>query len=135
MQPPDPMSDLAHAIATLAASVAPEDARIGEALAAWRRSRNATLEEAAGWASNVRACSMQRARDAALRRLMQRFPDKTGRGLARAVYQVLRRCEASAAWQHGRRPDGEIGDAFDALSNGGPLCEGYLRSVLIRLAD
>src|ERR1700730_13464722 len=65
MPQPSPMDDLAHAIATLAASGAPEDPRVGEGLDRWRRSRSATLEEAAGWASNVRATSMQRARDEA----------------------------------------------------------------------
>ena len=75
------MDDLAHAIATLAASGAPEDPRVGEGLDRWRRSRSATLEEAAGWASNVRATSMQRARDEALRRLARRFPGKRGHPL------------------------------------------------------
>jgi hypothetical protein len=137
MPPRDPMSDLAHAIETLAASGAAEDARVGEALDAWRRSRNATIEQAAGWASNLRATSMQRARDEALQRLARRFPGKKGHPLARAVYQLLHEYETTA-WPRDRdahhRPDGEAGDCFDVLVNGS-LCEGYLRTVLAQLAD
>jgi hypothetical protein len=131
------MTDIAHAIATLAASGVPGDARVGEALVKWRRSRNASLEEAAGWASNLRATSMQRARDEALRRLGRRFLGKKGHPLARAVHQVLHEYETTA-WPPDRdahhRPDGEAGDCFDVLVNGS-LCEGYLRTVLAQLAD
>jgi hypothetical protein len=131
------MADIAHAIGTLAATGAPEDARIGEALLRWSRLRNATLEQAWGAASNIRATSMQRARDVALQRLARRFPGKKGHPLARAVYQLLHGYETTA-WPRDRdahhRPDGEAGDCYDVLINGS-LCEGYLRSVLGKLAD
>jgi hypothetical protein len=134
---PSPMQDIGVAIAVLAASGNAAAARAGEALDRWRRSRNATLEEAALWASNVRATSMQRARDEALRRLARRFPGKKGHPLARAVYRLLHEYETTA-WPRDRdarhRPDGEAGDCFDVLVNGS-LCEGYLRTVLAQLAD
>ena len=132
-----PMGDLAAAIAVLAQSGDVAAARVGEALDVWRHSRTATLEEAALWASNVRATAMQRARDAALWRLARRFPGKKGHPLAREVYRLLDQYETTASphdREAHRRPDGEAGDCFDVLINGS-LCKGYLRTVLAQLAD
>jgi hypothetical protein len=137
MPPPScPMAAIGRAVRILAES-GDEVALVAEALDRWRRSRNASLEEAAGWASNVRATAMQRARDAALQRLARRFPGKKGHPLARAVYRLLHEYETTV-WSRDRdahhRPDAEAGDCYDVLINGS-LCEGYLRSVLGKLAD
>jgi hypothetical protein len=132
--PTDPMTAIGCAIEILAADGSPEAVLVGEGLKAWSRLRNATLEEAAGWASNVRATSMQRARDAALQRLGRRFLARSGRGLAETVHTAVARYrpryprDAAA----GHRPDGIAGDCFDALVNGnGKLpCVGHLRAIL-----
>jgi hypothetical protein len=135
--PPDAMAAIGRAVRILAESGDPDAVLVAEGLDRWRRSRSASLEAAAGWASNVRATSMQRARDEALRRLGRRFPGKRGHPLARAVYQLLHEYETTA-WPRDRdahhRPDAEAGDCFDVLINGS-LCEGYLRTILAQLAD
>jgi hypothetical protein len=135
MMAPDPLSDIAALIRVGAQSGDPAAIRAAEALDHWRPSRNATLEQSAGRATNVRATAMQRQRDAALMRIARRYPDQRGRTLAKTVHDVMDKCEDSTAWRNGRRPDGEAGYAFDVLANGGALCEGHLRAVLKQLTD
>jgi hypothetical protein len=132
------MADLAHAIATLAATGAPEDARVAEALDRWRRSRTITFEEALGYAPGIRGATMQRTRDAALAALARLFPGLSGRPLEKKVrlaveeYEITRWAADDAA-RH--RPDGRDGLCFDLLSSGGLPCAGHLRAILAALAD
>jgi hypothetical protein len=114
MPPPlSPMAAIGAAVRILAENGGPEAALVAEALVKWSRLRNASLEEAAGWASNVPAVSMQRARDEALRRLARRFPGRSGRGLAETVHKTVRGYETTRWWtaDHAanHRPDGLSG--------------------------
>jgi hypothetical protein len=132
------MADLAHAIATLAASGAPEDARVGEALDAWRRSRTITIVEAMGYAPGLRGTTMQRTRDMALSELARLFPGLSGRPLEKKVRLVVEEYEATrwAADDAARhRPDSIDGLCFDLLSSGALPCAGHLRALLAALAD
>jgi hypothetical protein len=128
------MSDLAHAIATLAAAGAPEDARVGEALAAWRDG-NQSLEECLGVCTGWRSGWRRAQRDQALHRLAaQYYPVLKGRELPRAVARDGSRYERSTAWpcdrKAGHRPDGRNGAIWDVLQYG----EGNLRIIFNGLA-
>jgi hypothetical protein len=136
MPSPSPMSDLAHAISTLAASGASGDARIGEALAAWRTSSQISFEEALGVGGGFRSAWWLRQRDAAIMRIAGRLPATMKcRPRAAKVTSVWAQYAASAwplDWAAGRRPDGRSGDCYDALvANGGELLsEGQIRRII-----
>ena len=132
---PDPMAAIGRAVRIIAESGDPEAALVAEALDRWRRSRSASFEEAAGWASNLRATAMQRNRDAALQRLGRQLQGRSGHTVARAVHRTVRgyettRWTADHAAHH--RPDGPDGDCYDVLFNGELPGIEHLRKVVLR---
>jgi hypothetical protein len=125
---PDPMGDIAAAVAVLSQSGNEAAVRIAEALTLWARSRTVSLERALGAGDT-------RNRNAALAALAGRLPGMSRRQTAEQVHSFVRRYETSAAWPRdrdvGHRPDGDLGLAYDILVNGGlPGVEHIRKSVL-----
>lgn len=93
-----------------------------------------SFADAAGLPARWRQSARIEDRDNRLRELaLRHFPGLSGRELATAVSQAVRRYQGSS-WprdaRSGRRPSGVTGEIFD-LSQLGPIpCGGHLRSIL-----
>lgn len=94
---------------------------------------NSTFADAAGLPSRWRQAARIDERDRRLRDLaLRHFPGLSGRELAAAVAQAVRRYQGSS-WPRdassGRRPSGLTGEIFDLLQLGEIPCGSQLRSV------
>jgi hypothetical protein len=117
----------------LLASSDPADRRIADGLLALRRegSFEAAFGVAAGWHATFLVHSQARA----LCEIAKQWRGAPDREQGRQVKDLLKRYETTA-WltdrKTFRRPDGQLGYAFDYLSAGGPTSAERLRKLIAR---